>query len=97
MVQNVFVLDQAKELVDLLTQLGQKYAEIAEELQNQRDLPLSEVTAKNYRDMDITELLESILYLESRLEAELNIDNINLLMNLYQKVWSIFIIITILI
>jgi heterodisulfide reductase subunit C len=86
LVQNVFVLDQAVEMVETIIRMGQKYATITETIKKQRDLPLSEVTAKNYRDMDIEELLENIAMLESKMEAEPSISVINLLMNLYQKV-----------
>lgn len=84
--QNVFILDQAVGMVETIVRMGQKYAKITETIKKQRDLPLAEVTAKNYRDMDIEELLENIVLLESKLEAEPSIDVINLLMNLYQKV-----------
>jgi len=66
--------------------MAQKYADSVETIKKKRDLPESEVTARNYRNMDIEELLGNIEFLESKLEAELNIDVVNLLMNLYQKV-----------
>jgi len=66
--------------------MAQKYGNTIETIKKLRDLPLSEVTSRSYMNMDIEELLGNIEFLENKLEAELNIDVINLLMNLYQKV-----------
>ena len=87
MIQNVFILDEAPQFVENFIRLSTKYADLSDAIRKKRDLPLSEVTAKNYHDMDIEQLLETISFLESRLEAQLDIDTINLLMNLYQKVF----------
>ena len=50
-----------------------------------QDLSLEEVTAKSYENVDIEELLEDITILESRLETDISVDVINLLMTFYQK------------
>lgn len=50
-----------------------------------QDLSLEEVTAKSYENVDIEELLEDITILESRLETDISVEVINLLMTFYQK------------
>ena len=65
---------------------SQKYGVKVSKGQQKRDLALSEVTIKNYEDMDIEELLDNITYLESQLDTQITIDGVNLLMTLYQKV-----------
>jgi hypothetical protein len=67
--------------------MGQKYGvKVSKTVKKEKDLKISDVTAKNYADMNIEELLDNIAFLESKLEKELTIDVVNLLMNLYQKV-----------
>jgi hypothetical protein len=81
----VYLIDEAKGFVELLIQAGQNYGVKVSKGQK-KDIPLSEVTLKNYQDMKIEELLDNITFLESQLEEQITIDVINLLMNLYQKV-----------
>lgn len=84
--QNAFVLEQAKQLVELIIKMGQKYGvKVNKSIKKFRDLKLADVTAQNYEGIKIEELLDNIAFLEQQLEQELTIDVINLLMNLYQK------------
>jgi len=82
-------MEESTQFIEAFIRQSTKYADISDAIRKKRDLPLSEVTAKSYENMDIEQLLETIEILESKLEVELDIDTINLLMNLYQKVKKI--------
>ena len=86
MVQNTYIVDDSQKLLEAIVHSSQKYGVKVSKGQQKRDLALSEVTIKNYQDMDIEELLDNITFLESQLDIEITIDVVNLLMNLYQKV-----------
>ncbi len=86
-------MEESTQFIEAFIRQSTKYADISDAIRKKRDLPLSEVTAKSYENMDIEQLLETIEILESKLEEELDIDTINLLMNLYQKVNKIFLMI----
>jgi len=89
--QNIFVVEEAKQLIDTIVKMGQKYGvKVSKTVKKEKDLKISDVTAKNYADMNIEELLDNIAFLESKLEKELTIDVVNLLMNLYQKAVEYF-------
>jgi len=55
-----------------------------------QDLSLEDVTAKSYENIDIEELLEDITIFESKLENDISVDVINILMALYQKTIEYF-------
>jgi len=55
-----------------------------------QDLTLEDVTAKSYENIDIEELLEDITIFESKLENDISVDVINILMALYQKTIEYF-------
>ncbi len=80
------MVDDSQKLLETIVHSSQKYGVKVSKGQPKRDLALSEVTIKNYQDMDIDELLENITYLESQLDVAITLETVNLLMNLYQKV-----------
>lgn len=51
-----------------------------------RKIPESEVTIKAMKEMNIDEILETIVVYESALNDKLCVENVQTLMNLYQKV-----------
>jgi len=89
-VQNIYIVDNSQKLLEAIVHSSQKYGVKVSKGQQKRDLALSEVTIKNYEDMDIEELLDNITYLESQLDTQITIDGVNLLMTLYQKAIEYF-------
>jgi hypothetical protein len=66
--------------------MGNKYGiKVSKTIKREKDLKIDDVTAKSYEDMNIDELLDNITFLEAKLEKDITIDVVNLLMNLYQK------------
>ena len=87
----MFIVEEAQKLVEFVIDIGQKYGmKVNKTVKKLQDLTLEDVTAKSYENIDLEELLEHITILESKLETDISVEVINLLMALYQKTIEYF-------
>ena len=83
----ILSLEDSTKFIELVIKHMKNFGvKVNKNVRKQPDLKEQEVTLKAYENMNLDELLENIMVLESRLQDELTVDLVTSLMAHYQKV-----------
>ncbi|KRX02053.1 Ubiquitin-conjugating enzyme/RWD-like protein [Pseudocohnilembus persalinus] len=81
----IFQISEREKFLQKFQAQLQLVGKVKQHRQNKQGFNLEDVTAKQYDNMDIDQIVENIQILENQLEVELDVNSITTLINLYGK------------